>query len=148
MKKNRCQHIEQLPSLPNENELAAYRKGARRVSAPEIHVGDSGGHPDLGYFKVIDSEEMVVEWNLAKKRRKSAAFLELCNDESFQLKRLELGWLIANIYTLNMIHDLEALGPPAGESWMEEYGRLANWYSKRSNAWRRWAVAAPGKIKT
>ena len=57
------------------------------------------------------------------------------------MERLEVGWLIGNIYSLNKMNDLEKMGGPAGEAWLKEYSRLANWYEKKEKIWYEWAVA-------
>lgn len=63
-----------------------------------------------------------------------------------EFERLELGWLIGNIYSLNKIHDLESVGVPYNEYMFNERARLDNWYAERETPWYQWAVASPGQM--
>ena len=65
----------------------------------------------------------------------------MCERADLEKDRLELGWLIGNIFSLNKIHDLDRLGAPGGERGLEEYARLTNWYEKKEKIWYQWAFA-------
>ena len=80
-----------------------------------------------------------MEFKNEKKKRQSLA--DLCKLADLEMDRLELGWLIGNIFSLNKMHDLARLGVPRGESGLEEYARLTNWYEKKENSWYQWAIA-------
>ena len=67
-------------------------------------------------------------------------------DPELESERLELGWLISNIYGLNKIHHLESFGVPCNEYMFKERARLDHWYTKCVTRWYKWAVASPGKF--
>lgn len=136
-----CEHVDQLPRMPDASELPAMRKGLRKIKPPSINAGDEGGHAQLGWFSVEFREDFYLEWHLPGKTAKRYKFSDLDQRPDLEFERLELGWLIGNIYTLNRIHDVERLGAPSGESGLREYARITNWYDKRSQAWYRWAIS-------
>jgi hypothetical protein len=146
VKKNserKCKHIAQLPPIPTTAEISAHRKNLGKIKLPTFKANDFGGHEELGQFVVVHDGDFYFEWHLAGKENKRYKFDELCDQPDLELERLELGWLIGNIYSLNEIHDLENLGVPHDEYTLKEYARLTNWYGKRETMWYRWAVSAP-----
>ena len=138
-----CKHIAQLPPMPSTADLPAKRKGSRKAKAPPFGPDHCGGHEDLGQFKVELDSEYYFEWNLAGSTKKRHSFTDLCNKPELEGERLELGWLIGNIYSLNDLHYCANFSP-AGDASLNEFNRVTNWYEKKKRSWYRWAVAAPG----
>ena len=141
-----CKHIAQLPKIPDRDDLPAYRKCLRKMKPPEFELHDNGGHAELGSFKVVFDSEFVFEWRLFNGNNKRFNFNDLCMDPDLEFERLELGWLIGNIYSLNKIHHLESLDVPCNESMFKERSRLDNWYTKCETRWYKWALATSGKF--
>ena len=144
----KCKHIKDLPKIPTKEELPAYREGVIKMKIPEFELYDNGDHVELGGFKVFfdDNDGFFFEWHIADCDKKKFAFSALCNKPELEFERLELGWLIGNIYSLNKIHDLESVGVPYNEYMFNERARLDNWYAERETPWYQWAVASPGQM--
>jgi len=139
MKKSRF--ITQLPRMPEEQELVEIKKHVKKKKRPSIRDGDSGGHEELGFFTVHIDDEPLIEWNIKNGISKKLSYNELCVRAEYEMERLEIGWLIGNIYSLNKLFDLEKLGVPAGEAALQEYARISNWYGEKEKIWYEWAVA-------
>ena len=134
-------YIQQLPAMPQPEELAQSKRKSMRKKRPVINNGDHGGHEDLGFFTVHIDEEPFIEWSLKGGDTKKFSYLELSENQNLEFERLEVGWLIGNIYSLNKMIHIQGMGGPAGESWLKEYARVSNWYEKNEKNWYEWAVA-------
>ena len=133
--------IRQLPKVPDAQQLAEIKKKIKEKKRPSIKDGDHGGHEDLGFFTVLVQNEPQIEWNINRGLSKKLSFKDLCERSEYELERLEVGWLIGNIYSLNKLADLERIGVPAGESALKEYARISNWYEEKEKIWYEWALA-------
>jgi hypothetical protein len=138
-----CKHIALLPTIPSRDELTEHRTIVGKMKIPKFQANDNGGHAELGRFGVDLDGDFYFEWNLAGKDENRYGFSDLCERPDLEMQRLELGWLIGNIYRLNKLHDLERLGVPGDEASLKEHARLSDWYDKREMMWYRWAVASP-----
>jgi hypothetical protein len=140
---NKSRFISQLPRIPKEQELVEMKKRVKKKKRPSIKDGDSGGHEELGFFTVYIDDETLIEWNIKNGIPKKLSYDELCVRAEYEMERLEIGWLIGNICSLNKLCDQEKLGVPAGEAALQEYARISNWYEKKEKTWYEWAVAKP-----
>jgi len=138
-----CTHIAQLPAIPTQAELEIHRKSRKKIKVPNFKANDFGGHAALGQFFVKLEGDLYFEWNIVGMETKRYPFADLCERSDLEMERLELGWLIGNIYRLNKIHDLERRGVPYDEATQNERARVSNWYEKREAMWYRWGMAAP-----
>ncbi len=134
-------HISLLPKKPDGEELISVKRQPKQIKPPRVEDGDNGGHAELGFFTVQFEDGFLIEWTLKNKQMKRQSLKDLCKRTDLEMDRLELGWLIGNIFSLNKIHDLERLGAPRGESGLEEYARLTNWYGKKEKIWYQWAIS-------
>jgi len=136
-----CKHIQKLPMMPSPLEMVEIRNSIKKKKSPSINDGDNGGHDELGFFAIHFEDEPVIEWNLKRTDSRRFKFSDLCERADHEMQRLEVGWLIGNIYSLNKMHDLERIGVPAGEAGLNEYARISNWYEKKEKIWYEWAIA-------
>ena len=127
--------------IPSAEDMIEIRKSVKKKKRPSINDGDHGGHNGLGFFTIHFEDEPVIEWNLQNTDAKRFKYSDLCVRADHEMHRLEIGWLIGNIYSLNKMHDLERIGVPAGEAALKEYARISNWYEKKEKIWYEWAVA-------
>jgi len=138
---SKCAHISLLPKMPDGEELISVKPQSKQIKPPLVEDGDNGGHAELGWFKVAFEGEFFIEWNLKNKKKKKQSLKDLCESADLEMDRLELGWLIGNIFSLNEIHHLEKLGPAGYEQDLKEIARIGNWYEKKEKAWYQWAFA-------
>lgn len=139
MKKTK--HMSKISSIPSAEALVEIRKTIKKKRRPSVRDGEHGGHEELGFFSIRVENEPYIIWNLKAGEEKKVSYKNLCELVEYELARLEVGWLIGNIYTLNKLIDLERLGVPAGESALKEFARISNWYENKEKTWYEWAVA-------
>jgi hypothetical protein len=147
-KKVGCSHLALLPTMPDFEQLKAMRKGLRKQKRPEIISLTVGGHDQIGNFEFDHKgETTMVRWNLVGKPEKCVAFEQLCINPDYELDRLELGWMIANMAKLDEMHKLEdAEGIPHPIYYMEEISRISRYFNKIENRWRHWAIVPAGHM--
>lgn len=144
---NKCQHIALLPRVPTLEDLIQRDPAAKKIVPPKVADGDHFDHPQLGGFSISYDTEFHIEWFIRKRKRKIRSLVELSERADLESERLEVGWLVGNLFSLCRIHDLERFGVPRGEQGLREYARLANWYNKKEAMWYQWAVARRKFIK-
>lgn len=128
-------------SPPSSTELNEIRKKLKKRKLPKVYPDMAGVLAELGEFefKEIDGG-FKAEWLLFGKEKKSAIFADLCNLETLELNRLELGWLVADIieqYAQDMLHAI-----PGPNEAMKEFSH----FKKISDNWRHWSQVAPGSM--
>ena len=129
-----CNLINGLPKKPSPEELNVKRKGLRKMKLPFFTTSEYGSHPQIGSYKVYLDEEVYFEWQVVGKETKRASFNELCNRSDLEFDRLDLGWLIADLYSLQRDIEIQNISGP------NETMSVISWYAKREDPWRRWAL--------
>lgn len=126
---------------PSPDQLQALRKGLRRRKVPTIRQGMRGSFDDLGAFVARQDEGgLMVEWMFKGSQKKAALFAELCSEPAREIDRLELGWLIANMFDAEAQRIMDAIGHP-----MEAIRESAE-PRKLADDWRHWAIVKPGHM--
>jgi hypothetical protein len=134
----RC--INNLPQKPNTEELTAKRKGLRKMKLPVFTTSEYGSCPQLGFYKVIFDKQAYFEWQVIGKEMKQASFIDLCSHSDLELDRLDLGWLIADLYSLQKNIEIKQISGP------NETMSMLSWYAKLEDPWRRWALVPAGHM--
>jgi hypothetical protein len=131
----------QLPPLPREEALKVLRKKARKRKIPNIKVGSSGRLSGIGEFKIVGNGGVVcLEWQMAGGEPKRFAFDALSRDPDLAEQRLEVGWLIANVWMVEGRRIRDAI--PGPNEAMRESAR----YFDAEERWRHWAQVAAGHM--
>ena len=143
-----CRHLDELPSLPAADQLKAMRKGLRRQKMPVSTTIDHGQHEMIGSFELTESPTgIIAEWCMPGGQTKCFSLQELTQDSSREIDRRELGWLIANMAQLDMLHQLEeAKTIPHPDYCMREMSRIMGYFGKIEKRWRHWAIIPPGHV--
>jgi hypothetical protein len=131
----------QLPPLLGEEALTVMRKNARKRKVPNIEVGSSGRLPGVGEFRIVENGGVVcLEWQMADGEPKRLAFDALSRDPDLAEQRLEVGWLIANLWMVKGRRVRDAI--PGPNEAMRESAR----YFDAEERWRYWAQVAAGHM--
>lgn len=128
--------INNLPVKPTPEELSTKRKGVRKFKLPTFTNGEYASHPQIGSYKVFFNDIPYFEWQVVGEENKRASFNDLCTKDERKLDRLNLGWLIADLYSFQKNIDIQHIADPY------ETMRLLSWYAKIENPWRRWAQSS------
>jgi hypothetical protein len=124
----------QLPPLPRKEALKVVRKKARKRKIPIVEVGSSGRLPGVGEFRIVENGDVVcLEWRMADGEPKRLAFDALSRDPELAEQRLEVGWLIANLWMIEGRRVRDAI--PGPNEAMRESAR----YFDAEETWRHWA---------
>ena len=130
-----------MKKFPEKDELPALRKGLRRRKLPAIRSGMGGSCAFLGSFSITGKEDsFICEWTKTGGQKKSANFKDLCTRPDMELDRLELGWLMAELYDLQAQRIMSQVGHPL------EAFRVASAPLKAEDDWRHWAIVKPGHM--
>lgn len=130
-----------MKEFPEGGDLPALRKGLRRRKLPLIKSGMGGRCGFLGSFLITQKADgFYCEWQKKGGREKSASFMDLCTKPELELDRLELGWLMAELYALDAEQMMSHVGHPL------EAFRVASAPLKAEEDWRHWAIVKPGHM--
>jgi hypothetical protein len=108
---------------------------------PIFTAGFWGEHPRLGRFKINEADCDRVEWCLAGQEAQTASLRELTLDHEQASSRLDLGWLISALHTLEGIHISEGIPDP--KEAMKEISR----WQRKAKTYYNWAIAPAEKIE-
>ncbi len=135
-----CPRIAQLSEKPRQEEIAKLRKGLRKSKLPEyMRDGFYGNHAALGRFKVFhNGSGLELTWCIAGGEEKSASLDRLCQSPEKEADRLEVGWLILNMFELDQRNEREHIASP------KEIMRVISRYSRHIDSWRNWALVPAG----
>ena len=125
--------------LPTKEQLPALRKGLRKREAPTVRAGMHGSFCTVGSFSVTPMDDtFVIEWSRNGHDSKSAEFRALSTDPTLELDRLELGWLISNMFDLEVQRIMDSIGHP-----IDAFNAAAE-SRKKADVWRHWAKVKAG----
>lgn len=128
---------------PTPSELPKLRKGLRKRNIPYVFNGMWASEPGLGGFRFCaEGDDFQVEWvsvtDGVNSESKFASFAQLCTDSSSELKRLELGWVIAGLCDRDAQNVMDSIGHPM-DAW-----NAAAPQRKAADSWRHWALVPAG----
>jgi hypothetical protein len=130
-----------LPPVPDADALDAWRQKARKRKAPTLDLGAHGGLPGLGEFKILEVDGAHhLEWRMAGGPPKCFAFDLLGRDPSLSAERLEVGWLVANLWHVQGRRVRDAI--PGPNEAMRESARFFD----AEERWRHWAQVPVGHM--
>ena len=143
-----CHHLTELPCMPNRETLKTMRKGLRKQMRPDPGSVTTGRHDKIGEFAFEQQPDgAFVTWQLAGEPSKHAKFNELCLSEEREMDRLELGWMIANMALLDMLHELEdARSIPDPNNCTRAVNQVMGYFGKIVKRWRHWAIVPAGHM--
>jgi hypothetical protein len=131
----------ELPPLPGEEALKSMRKKARKRKIPNPKVGSSGRLPGVGEFRIVENDGVVcLQWQMADSEPKRFSFDALSRDPDRAEQRLEVGWLIANLWMVEGHRIRDAIPGP------NEAMRESAPYFDSEERWRHWAQVAAGHM--
>ena len=131
---------------PTPSELVGLRKGLKKRAVPKAFDSLWASQPGIGGFVFEqDGADLRAEWVVGvsekEQPRKNAMFHELCNAPDRELERLELGWLIADLFAFHAQEVLNSIGGP------NEAMREAAPFWKMADNWKHWALVPAGHMK-
>lgn len=132
-----------MPVRPALEELQNLRRGLRKRKLPHVFHEMWCSQPGIGGAKFIaNGNDFDVEWVVVEAGKKSAlkhaSFQQLCADPNFELLRLELGWVVADICQVDAQAVMDSIGHPT-EAW-----KAAAPQRKVAESWRHWALVPAG----
>jgi len=134
-----CHHLTQLPPKPRVEDLDALRKGLRKRKPPTLEL-EHGEHKRLGKFRIMRTEgEILIEWSIDRASR-CVSLKDLNLKPEHEPDRLEIGWLIANMYKLDCIHNCDGIAD------LREIMKMTQWYGRHEDAYRHWALVPAGHM--
>jgi hypothetical protein len=130
-------------NLPNEDELVMQRKGLRKQKPPKIFDGMWASEPGIGGVKFsASSDDFKVEWVSfdagVKSELKEAMWKSLCVDTKLARQRLEIGFVLFELFELQARKVMESVGHPI-TAFNE-----AKPYRAEAKRWKHWGVVLPG----
>ena len=124
--------------LPSAEELPKLCTKAKRSKPPKLPSGTHWGNSKVGSYTTFDSPDgIIVTWNTVDGPERSFSFEALELDPTYELYRLELGWMIANMLRVEAVRMLNTI-PGPNEAMAE-----ANRYYREEERWRCWALWGP-----
>ena len=131
---------------PTPAELPGLRKGLKKRALPKAFDGLWASQPGIGGFVFEqDGDDLRAEWvagaSEKEQPRKKEMFLELCHSPDKEQERLELGWLIADLFTHHAQEVLHSIPGP------NEAMREASPFWKMADNWKHWALVPAGHMK-
>jgi hypothetical protein len=106
-------------------------------------AGSHWGNSLIGTYRSESrGDQVIITWNVIDGSQDSAAFEALTSDPALASKRLELGWMIANMLRVEAYGMLHSI-PGPNEAMAE-----SNHYSREESKWRRWALFAVGPARS
>ncbi|MBP0447316.1 hypothetical protein J8J14_21325 [Roseomonas sp. SSH11] len=131
----------ELPPLPKTEDLEAVRRKARKRKVPQLQVDAYGRLPGVGDFKIIDvSGTAHLEWQMQDGACKRFSFDELSRNPGLAGERLEVGWLVANLWLLQGRRVRDSI--PGPNEAMRESARFFD----AEDRWRHWAQVPAGHM--
>jgi hypothetical protein len=131
----------ELPPLPTAETLVIKRNKARKRKVPKVDVGSAGHLPGVGQFKIIEVDGAVcLEWQMADSETKRFTFDDLSQNPDLEAQRLEVGWLIANLWMIEGRKVRDAI--PGPNEAMRESSR----YFEAEDRWRHWSQVSAGHM--
>jgi hypothetical protein len=128
--------------LPSDLDLKLLRKGLRKKLPPQIKDGDHGYLPKLGEFKVLSkNSELYLEWRLldqSNREVKIAKWLDLCKEINFEHERLEIGYMLHEMYSNKAKEIRDSIGHPMLAI------QYADPYEELANRWKHWGIVQAG----
>jgi hypothetical protein len=117
------------------------RRKARRRKVPQLQVDAHGRLPGVGEFKIIDVSGTVhLEWQMQDGAWKRFSFDELSRNPGLASERLEVGWLVANLWLLQGRRVRDSI--PGPNEAMRESARFFD----AEDRWRHWAQVPAGHM--
>lgn len=130
-----------LPPLPKAEHLEAMGRKARKKKVPHLPADLHGQLPGIGEFKIVDAGGTIhLEWQIQDGPRKRFGFDELSRDVGLASERLEVGWLIADLWLAHG-HRIRNSIPSPNEA-MRESARFFD----AEDRWRHWAQVPAGHM--
>jgi hypothetical protein len=124
-----------VPPLPSAADLPDLRAKVKRRKLPVLQAEMHWSNTLLGAFSTADSPEgLVISWNTVGGPCRTALFDILGLDSSFEIERLELGWMIANMLRIEAVRILNSI--PGPNEAMAEASR----YYREEERWRCWGL--------
>lgn len=131
----------EIPPLPEPADLDVMRRKARKRKVPQLQVDAHGRLPGVGEFKIIEvSGTIHLEWQVGGGAWKRFSFDELSKNPDLAGERLEVGWLIANLWLLQGRAVRNAI--PGPNEAMRESARFFD----AEDRWRHWAQVHAGHM--
>lgn len=125
-------------ALPDIEELVILRKKYLKRKMPSLATNQHADNTKLGWFKTASSEAgLTIDWQTLNGQEHCEIFHELENQLNLAPLRLELGWLIANLWRVEGFRLLWSIPDP--NIGMKESSR----YFTEEARWRAWAVREP-----
>ena len=142
-----------LPPLPNMEELKLIRKGLRKKEVPNIELLPSNfEYEGVGKFSKESIESDVsLFWETANGTTNNHLLSELFMSEEHELKRLEIGWMIANFARLDGVNYLRKMRPISYSDFHQilfnkQYSKEQKHFQKIENEWRHWSIVPAGHM--
>ena len=131
--------------LPNHQELQALRKGQRKRKPPRIFDGMWCSEPGIGGVKLTTvGSDFNVEWvsfdNGSKSEVKHAVWSSLCSDPDFEMRRLEIGFIVSEILQTQGQKVMDSIGHPINAL------KEAKPYRDTAEEWKHWATVKAGHM--
>jgi hypothetical protein len=100
-------------------------------------------NPEAGEIEVIAIQnELEMRWKTFKNGNIASSgvykFSQLCTEPEFEERRLDVGWLIADLLDLEAVKMLHAIPGP------NEAMKESEFYRKLAFSWRHWAQVEAG----
>jgi hypothetical protein len=116
-------------------------KTLKAKELPEVYHDTSGAWDGIGSFQFGKfGDELMVEWQLCNRGKKSALFSELCRSVDKEGDRRELGQLIADV--ISKVADREMKVIPGYNDAVRYTAPLR----KSESEWRHWASVPAGHM--
>jgi len=136
-----CTHLSKLDPMPSEAELTLLRKGKRKRKLPEMSDGFVGEHSKLGRFSITAcGMETICEWQTPGQEMRRECLSDLNVKKELESSRLAFGWLIASMFQLDGLHNVDAIPDPV------EAMKAAAFFSKHKENWQHWALVPAGHM--
>lgn len=125
-------------ALPDKEEIIVLRKKHLKRKLPSLAPNQHADNNKIGWFRTENLDTgLSIDWQTLNGHERSALFHELESQMNLASLRLELGWLIANLWRVEGFRLLWSIPDP--NMGMKESSR----YFAEEARWRAWAVRAP-----
>lgn len=131
--------------LPTVAELQALRAGLRKRKTPYVFDGMWCSEPGIGGMRATQvGYGLEIEWvtftDGVKSQPKKEFWIDLCSNSELEMKRLEVGYVVAAICDHNAQTVMNSVGGP-----MEALQESAP-YRELADSWRHWALVPAGHM--
>lgn len=129
-------------SVPSLSDAPGLLKSLRKLAPPEMWAGTDFANTRVGGFETCACDGGVeITWWVGDGPRRVSRFEELADQEQITLERLELGWMVANIFRIEALRALRTIPDPA------EAMEAASSQRREEDRWRRWAIVGGRRKK-